>query len=197
MSISVIIASIPGRKEYLQRAINSVMSQSLMPDKIIIGIDNDRLGAARNRDRCIESCDTDYIAILDDDDFLLPNHIEILFNTIKNNDADLVYPSWMIEQGFISHLDHIMGKPWNNNEIHQVPITWMAKTSSILEVGGFSKNFEVMENNFDEHGHRIGEDFIMIKKLVNSGKKIMHINEITWSWNCGHIGSTQGRPDRW
>jgi glycosyltransferase involved in cell wall biosynthesis len=197
MSVTLIIATIPGREEFLNRAFMSAVNQTKKPDVIMVAVDNDRLGAPRNRDKCVMSCTTDYVAMLDDDDYLLPNHIETLYNFAEKNNADLVYPSWVNLQGFVTHLDYIMNKEWNNNDIHQVPITWMAKTDTLKAVGGFSSNFDVMNNDVDEHGHRIGEDFIMLKKMVAGNYKIMHVHEITWAWNCANPASTQGRPDRW
>jgi len=197
MSISVIIASIPPRTELLERCLKSVLSQTLQPNKILINIDKDRLGAAESRDNLIKSCNTDYVAILDDDDQFLPNHLEVLYNHIVNEQADLAYPSWVNEYGYETHLDFIFGKFWDNNQIHQVPITWMAKTSSLLDVGGFSSNFDIFNAEVDQHGHRIGEDFGVIQKFAKSNKKITHINEVTWIWNTGGGPNTQGRPDRW
>ena len=196
MSISVIIASIPPRAELLKRCIDSVIKQTLKPDKILVNIDNDRVGAASSRDKLIKSCDTDYIAILDDDDQFLPNHLEVLYNHIIKEEADLAYPSWVNEYGLSMHLDGFMGIPWDNKNIHQVPITWMAKTSAIIEVGGFCSEFDIDNDNYDPEGHRIGEDFVMIRKLVDSGKKITHINEITWVWNSNGP-NTQGKPEGW
>jgi glycosyltransferase involved in cell wall biosynthesis len=194
MSISVIIATIPGRESFLERAVNSVINQTLKADEIIICCDNKRLGAPINRDKALNKVTNEFVAILDDDDYLLPLHLETLFSTIKEQNADLVYPAWQQEQGFITHLNYIFGKEWDNNNIHQVPITWMAKTQSLIDVGGFSSGFDVNVHELDEQGHRIGEDFNIIKKLVNSNKKIFHVNEITWVWNSNNPGSTQGRP---
>ena len=73
----------------------------------------------------------------------------------------------------------------------------MAKTSSLLDVGGFSSNFDIFNAEVDQHGHRIGEDFGVIQKFAKSNKKITHINEVTWIWNTGGGPNTQGRPDRW
>jgi len=196
LSISVVIATIPGRQNYLKRAVDSVFNQTMLPDEIIIEVDNNRVGAPITRDKAINKINNKYVAILDDDDYLLPLHLELLFNTIEKEKADLVYPSWQNENNFVTHLDHIFGKEWNNNDVHQVPITWLAKTSSIKDVGGFSRNFDVNTSEFDEHGHRIGEDFNIIKNFVKYDKKIFHINVKTWVWNCGHTGSTQGKPDK-
>jgi glycosyltransferase involved in cell wall biosynthesis len=195
MSISVVIATIPGRQLLLKRAIDSVLSQTMLPDEIIIEVDNERVGAPITRDKAINKINNKYVAILDDDDYLLPLHLELLFNTIEKEQVDLVYPSWQNENGPFTHLDHILGKKWDNNDIHQVPITWMAKTSSLKDVGGFSGDFDVNNLILDEHGHRIGEDFNLIKNFVRYDKKIFHVNIKTWVWNCGHAGSTQGKPN--
>jgi len=195
--VSVIIASIPPRKNYLARALSSVLNQTKNPKAILTHIDFDKWGAAKSRDFLIKNCKTDYIAILDDDDQFLPNHLEDLYNHAIEKNADLVYPGWIPERtGMVTHLDWIIGKEWDNNNIHQVPITWMAKTKSILDVGGFSEGFNQDSQILDEHGHRIGEDFLMIKKLISNNKKIAHLNKRTWIWNCSASG-TQGKPSNW
>lgn len=197
MSISVIIASIPPRKNYLARALSSVLMQTKEPKSILTHIDFDRWGAAKSRDFLIKNCNTEYIAILDDDDQFLPNHLEDLYNCAVSTNADLVYPGWKPEiNGLVTHLDWIIGKDWDNNSIHQVPITWLAKTKSILEVGGFCEGFDQNSQILDSDGHRIGEDFLMIKKLVKNNKKIVHLNKKTWIWNCRSSG-TQGKPSNW
>ena len=195
MSISVIIATIPGREDLLKRAVDSVLNQTMKPDEIIIQLDNHRVGAPITRDKAIKQVSNKYVAILDDDDYLLPLHLEVLFNAIEKENADLVYPAWHTEQGFMTHLDHIFGKEWNNDEIHQVPITWLAKTTSVKAIGGFSGRFDVNSSEVDEHGHRVGEDFTLIKNFVRYNKKIFHVNVKTWVWNAGNPGSTQGKPN--
>ena len=197
MSVTVIIASIPKRTTLRQRAIKSVLSQTMKADTIMVEIDYNRIGAARMRDAMLERCNTKYVCVLDDDDYLLPNHIETLFNVAESRNADLVYPWHRLSiEGYTSHLERWRGVPWDNNNIHQVPITWIAKTESLKAVGGFSSNFDVLSNNTDETGNRIGEDYLMIHKLVEANMKIIHFNEETWIWNW-HDESTHGRPDRW
>lgn len=197
MSVTVIIASIPTRMEYRQRAIKSALKQTMKPSEVIVEIDTARRGAAATRDLMLKQCKTKYVCILDDDDWLLPNHIETLYRVAEEQDADLVYPWHIISlEGYVSHLEEWRGVPWDNNNIHQVPITWMAKTSSLRKVGGFSSNFDTFSNNLDETGNRIGEDYLMIHKMVERNMKIVHVNEVTWVWNVDGSG-THGRPDRW
>jgi hypothetical protein len=87
-------------------------------------------------------------------------------------------------------------KPWSNSNVHQVPITWIAKREALLEVGGFSKDFDVNSYKTDNQGNRIGHDFVMIQKLVAADKKIVHHPELTWIYHVGH-GSTLGMPVKW
>jgi len=197
MSVTVIMASIPKRTDLRQRAMKSVVSQTMKADVFMVEIDYNRVGAAAMRDAMLKRCDTKYVCILDDDDYLLPNHIETLYNVSEEQDADLVYPWHRLSiEGYGSHLEKWRGVAWNDDYIHQVPITWMAKTESLKAVGGFSLGFDPLSNKTDESGNRIGEDYLMIHKLVAAGMKIVHVNEETWIWNW-HDESTHGRPDRW
>ena len=67
----------------VKRAIDSVLNQTMPPDEIIVELDNERLGAPITRDKAIKRVFSKYVAILDDDDYLLPNHLEVLFNSIE------------------------------------------------------------------------------------------------------------------
>jgi glycosyltransferase involved in cell wall biosynthesis len=195
--VTICTATIPTRNDLLQRCIQSVKNQTLQPTKHLIKLDDQRLGPCAMLDAMIEEATTKYVAILDDDDELLPNHIESIYKTIVEQDADLVYPHFKYSNlPDAGHLEKYRGVAWSNNNIHQVAITWIAKRESILEVGGFSKDFYINSMELDNEGNRIGQDFVMIKKLVAADKKIYHHNEITWIYHVGHP-STQGIPLRW
>lgn len=196
MSVSVLIASIPPRFSGRRKAINTALNQTMRPNNVLLNIDFSRRGAAATRDMLLKAVDTKYVCVLDDDDWLLPHHIETLYDVAESENADLVYPWFRTNTGYYSHLEQWRGVPWDNNNIHQVPITWMARTESLLKVGGFSSGFDQLENQIDEEGHRIGEDFLLIKKFVYSGMKIIHVNEETWVYNMNG-NSTHGRPDKW
>jgi hypothetical protein len=198
MSVTVIIASIPPRFKGRKRAINSSLNQTMRPDNVLVNIDFSRRGAAETRDMLLKAVDTKYVCILDDDDWLLPHHIETLYTVAEEHNADLVYPWHKLSIGdqYGSHLERWRGVPWDDSNMHQVPITWMAKTASLRKVGGFSSNFDTLSNNLDQDGNRIGEDYLMLHKMVDRGMKIVHVNEVTWVWNWDGDG-THGRPDRW
>lgn len=195
--VTICTATISTRTELLKRAIESVKNQTLQPFEHLIILDSNKEGHCIILDKMINQAKTKYVAILDDDDELLPNHIELLYKKIVKTNADLVYPHFKysnLPDG--GHLERFKGKPWDNNHPHQVPITWIAKREAILEVGGFSEGFDIFSNELDAEGNRVGQDFHLIKKLAKSKKYITNIPDITWIYHVGHP-STQGIPIRW
>lgn len=195
--VTVCTATIPRRKDLLLRAIESVENQTLKPKAHIFKTDINKIGGAAMLDEIISEVETTYIAILDDDDEFLENHIEVLYNKIIEEEADLVYPHFKYAvRGDGGHLERFRGESWDNNNPHQVPITWICRKDSFLEVGGFSKDFDANSMNLDDQGNRIGYDFLFIKRLAAVNKKIIHTPEITWIYHEDRI-STLGMPLRW
>jgi glycosyltransferase involved in cell wall biosynthesis len=195
--VTVCTATIPTRVELLERAIRSVTNQTLKVQEHSIKLDLDKLGQPAVLDQIIQEAKTKYVAILDDDDELLPNHIELLYKKIIETDADLVFPHFRYSNlSDAGHLEMFRGLPWDNNNPHQVPVTWIAKRQSILDVGGFSGDFDVLSYEVDNQGNRIGNDFNLVKKLAKANKHITNISEITWIYHVGHP-STLGMPIRW
>ncbi len=195
--VTVCTATIPTRVELLERAIRSVTNQTLKVQEHLIKLDLDKLGQSAVLDQIIQEATTKYVAILDDDDELLPNHIELLYKKIIETDADLVFPHFRYSNlSDAGHLEMFRGVPWDNNNPHQVAITWIAKRKAILDVGGFSGDFDVNSFEVDNQGNRIGNDFNLIKKLAKANKHITNIPEITWIYHVGHP-STLGMPIRW
>ncbi len=90
--VTICTATIPTRQELLKRAIASVENQTLQPQKHLIKLDDKREGHTAMLDAMIAEATTKYIAILDDDDELLPRHIEAIYGAIEQTGADLVYP---------------------------------------------------------------------------------------------------------
>ena len=195
--VTVCTATIPTRVDLLERASKSVQNQTLKVKDHSIKLDSEKLGQPLILDLIIKEAKTKYVAILDDDDELLPNHIELLYKKIVETEADLVFPHFKYSNlSDAGHLEKFRGLPWDNNNPHQVPITWIAKRQTILEVGGFSGDFDVLSYEVDNQGNRIGNDFNLIKKLAQANKHITNISEITWIYHVGHP-STLGMPIRW
>lgn len=195
--ISVIVATVIPRKTMLARAVDSVLKQTLPPAAIHVAYDPGDFGGALNRQRALEKVTTEYVAPLDDDDEYLPQHLELLAAEIERTGADLVYP-WFEVMGGTDPFPWAEGKSWDNDEPHQVPVTWLARTETIKAVGGFAGEWDVTQAEdpgVDALGHRAGEDYRLILRLVQVGAKIVHLPVRTWLWHH-HSANSMGLPSR-
>lgn len=192
--VSVVIPTIPVRGFRLHQAVESVKTQTLQPYEIVTATDNERKGAALTRDEALFKVKTKWTAFLDDDDYLYPTHLEDLMNFAAETGADMVYP-WFDVYGGTDPFPMFEGQPWDNDDPHQVPVTHLVKTEAAWAVGGFSGDWNDT-NGTDQYGHRQGEDWNYLIKLVDAGYIIKHLNKRTWGWNHWG-GNTSGMPDRW
>jgi glycosyltransferase involved in cell wall biosynthesis len=193
--ITVVIPSIPPRQKMLTRALRSVSAQRRKADVVVTQIDNDKVGAALNRDRGLAQVETEWVAFLDDDDELYSHHLEFLYDHAIETDADLVYPWFDVGSGGTDPFPQFEGRPWSNENPHQIPITFLVKTEVAKEIGGFSGGWNDTGAT-DDLGNRAGEDWHFTMKLVEAGHKIVHLNERTWIWHH-HASNTSGLPSRW
>jgi hypothetical protein len=195
VDVTVITATIPPRSGMLARSVGSVANQTLKPKAHLIEVDLHRTGAAATRDRLLRRVDTEWVAVLDDDDELLPDHLETL--TSGSDGADLVYSHFRYSSlGNGGHLEQFLGRSWDNAAPHQITVTWLARTQTLLDVGGFSEGFDPLSDNRDSQGNRIAEDYWIVLKLAHADARIVHVPKVTWIYHVGHP-ATQGRPDAW
>lgn len=166
--VTVITPTIEGRQHLLEEAWESVKNQDYPALQIphIVRMDYYRMGPATIRNSMVQEVTTPYIAFLDDDDILYPNHISTLL--IHIGKADLVY-SWC---------DMINCDYWNPNSYfdaerlqHQnfIPVTCMMRTETFKRLGGFDPDAKE-------------EDWDLWKRLVNSGGTVICVPEITWAY---------------
>jgi hypothetical protein len=196
--ITVVIPSIPPRADYLQRAVRSVLAQTVPPDALIIEFDHDKTGPAATRNRALAKVATKYTAFLDDDDELLPYHLEQLRLLAEHTEADLVYPWFHV----ISHRrtagwDPLgaEGKPFDADDLlarNFIPMTVLAKTETVRRAGGFVQ----VEGWEDDPASSTGEDHGCWLAMLKLGAKFVHLPERTWLWHW-HGNNTSGRTDRW
>lgn len=199
-TVAVVIPTIPSRSERLQKAVESVMKQTRVPDQIIVQEDTERLGAWATRNRGLEKVTSDYVAWLDDDDELLPNHIERLARFLDHYPQfGLVYPIPRVEGGRDPTATSVNGfwiPPWRvpfgpeqeehlRNEGSFIPITHMVRTQDVRAIGGFPAPGTV----------RWIEDWGYLVNLLDHGTKFYHLPVVTWRWVIGshHTG---GDPNR-
>ncbi|PQJ66266.1 glycosyltransferase family 2 protein [Photobacterium angustum] len=123
--ISVVITT-KDRKDFLERAINSIFNNEMLPDEIIIVNDGGKavtsfkhdkiqfkiinnpqsLGGNRARNQGIELSSGDYIFFLDDDDALTPNSISERLKVFDNPDIVLAFTGVKFVNS--SNLDTVM-----------------------------------------------------------------------------------------
>lgn len=191
MDIAVVIPTIPPRVALLERALASVARQTLAPAQVIVEADVHREGAPVTRTRALELVTCPYVAFLDDDDELLPEHLAKLSAHLTATGADLVYP-WFTVIGGTDPFPHLFGRPFDPRQPCQTTITTLARTEAVRAVGGFvSETF-----GQDASGNRAGEDFRLVSRLVDRGYRIEHLPERTWLWHH-HAANTSGQPTRW
>ena len=176
MRISVVIPTQPGREEDLQRALTSLRRQTRAPETVIVEHDSHGEGAAVTRNRALEHVDTDWVAFLDDDDELKPNHLRALARHAYLTDADVVY-SYFDVVGGVDVIDcfGVEFDPLLLRRRNHIPVTVLARTELVRAVGGF-------ENHPDPDGKPC-EDWGLWLKLLDAGASFSHLPQRTWVWH--------------
>ena len=181
--ITVVIPTIPGREELLARALASVEAQLAPPARVIVELDSTRTGAAATRNRALATVDTEWVAFLDDDDMLEPQHLRACQRYAWFSGADVVYPGY----GTVDNDPvNCFGLPFNPVLLRQrnyIPVTTLCRTDRVMAVGGF-------QPHPDEHGDPC-EDWGLWLALLDAGAKFSHLAQRTWIWTID--GGTRGR----
>jgi len=196
--ITVAIPSIAPRTTLLARALASVATQNNPAVAVSIAFDTAREGAPATRDRALAGVTTTWVAFLDDDDEMNPEHLQALMMHAETTGADLVYP-WYDVVGGMDPFPQWEHDAWCDSAPHQVPVTFLARTDAIRAVGGFSYDWDASQGSdpgVDSGGNRAGEDYRLILRLARGGVKIVHLDQRTWKWHHDS-GNTSGLPSRW
>lgn len=194
--ITVVIPTVAPRRERLRRALRSVADQTLPPAAIVVEEDVERCGAAFTREAGTARVATGRVAYLDDDDEFDPQHLERLAAVMDETGADLVYPWFMVvdstgsPQPLWDPFPHHFGRPWDNADPVQFPVTFLARTDAVREAGGWAPLPAE-----DQPAGYPGEDWRLILALAAADAKIVHLPERTWRWwHWG--GNASGMPSR-
>ncbi|MFF0055691.1 glycosyltransferase family 2 protein [Streptomyces microflavus] len=195
--ITVVIPAHPFRVQngMLARAVESVEQQHLIPNDLIIEVDKEGLGAATTRQRGLEKVTTEWVAFLDSDDWMYPEHLKVLAAGARAHKADYLFSYYMVhrrdgtpwpENDPLGHF----GKPWNPAAPHQTTITTLVRTDIAQRVG-----FQDPPPDSTVGGHRGGEDWHFTIGCRDAGAHIVHIPRRTWAW-VHHGLNSSGLPDR-
>lgn len=197
-SVTVAICTIPGRETLLERAVVSVAAQTVMPDALTIHADVERLGACDARNAALTAVRTEYVAWLDDDDELLPSHLERCLVAAEITGADVVYPWMLVDPPHMDNLRTVndegrlvspLGVEFGDRQRRQLEVghnflhlTALIRVNTIRRVGGFVA--------LGPRGSE--EDAGLYQLLAGSGASFYHVAERTWVWHRGDQ-STSGR----
>lgn len=192
MSVAVVIPSIPSRWDLLcHRAIFSVAFQTKPVDYIMAIVDYQRLGAAETRNRGVQAvvdlCE--WIAFLDDDDELLPYHIEHLIDLAQRRNADVAW-GWYEVIGGSDPMPHFRGKQFDVHDPHSFPITCVVRSDVV------KRSKAKFANDLCNTGNWHVQDFPFWKAIADAGGKFIASDVITWKWHH-HGKNTSGLPSRW
>lgn len=188
--ITLVTPTIPKRPACLMQAIGSAMLNTLKPDGYSIAVDHDRQGAAPTRNRALMSVrasDSPWVAFLDDDDELMPEHLEKLYRHAMETGADFVY-SWFVMVGGTDPFPEThYTDEFNPENPIETTITTLVRTELAQEVGF---------HRLEERQHNSGEDYNFVLGCIKAGAKIRHLVDRTWYYNV-HGLNTSGLPSNW
>lgn len=195
--ITVCIPAHPARvaNGMLDRAVASVKAQLLPAADISIAVDEDGDGAAVTRQRALDAVKTEWVAFLDSDDWLYPEHLKVLAAGAKIFNASYVFSYYMVHfpngQPWPANdpLGHF-GKQFNPQKPHQTTITTLVRTDLAKAVG-----FHEPPEDSVVGGHRGGEDWHFTVGCVDAGARFYHVPRRTWAW-VHHGANSSGIPGR-
>lgn len=194
-AVTVVIPHIPTRRMRLHRALASVVEQVEPARGIRVVTDLYRDGSAITRNRGLHGLDTRWVAFLDDDDELDPEHLRVLLDAALENDVDVVYPGCRVvnpQLGGSIPLQEEWGRFGHDfdadllREKSYIPVTSLVK-SSIAQRALFGPPAGV-DSDYDDWGFYL--------RCLDLGARFLHVPHVTWTWHH-HGRNTSGRPDRW
>jgi glycosyltransferase involved in cell wall biosynthesis len=185
--ITVVIPSIPPRRDLLKRAVASAINQIYPAAAISVAVDVEKRGAWHTRNRALAAVQTEWTAFLDDDDEFLPEHLNTLNNSVVNHEADMAY-SWFstVPNGSDPFPPWFADAPWDPEKPRHTTIVMLVRTRLAQSIA-FTP---------PAAGDSVGnEDWRFILELNRRGK-IVHVPQRTWLWHHDSK-NTSGRPERW
>jgi Glycosyl transferase family 2 len=198
--VTVVVPTLPGREALLQRALASVWAQTRPAAAVAVVRDRTYRGAWWARNLGAAMAQTGWIAWLDDDDELLPHHLQVLVEAGEAHDAGLVYgyPEFVGAHDGLAVCDdqgHLVPMPlhvpfgsrqaeWLRRVGNFIPVTTLVRTSAVARVGGFPQPFTSdWPMPHEDHG--------LLVRLLDAGGRFHNAEQVTWRWHW-HAGQTQG-----
>jgi len=193
--VTLIIPTVPGRESLLERAGASAVDQTYQFARILPVLDSSRDGPGITRNRGLAQVETEWTAFLDDDDYLLPWHLELLISRTKE-DVSLVYSGCLVQD-----TNGFRDPPWLLNGMYAwqqpfavvkqalaqqnyIPSCLMVRTSLAKKVGGYPNGSDPFE------------DWTFLKRLLVENAVFRAVPHTTWVYDIRHSSTHRGAPGR-
>ncbi len=205
--ISVILSTY-NRPELLQRAIDSVIAQTFKEWELIIVDDHSDIkppinlpdgenrvipirlpwntgNHVRPKNIGIMCSQGKYIAYLDDDNIYLPNHLEVLYQSITKSQADVVYGD-RVYKSTIPNEKRFMGRMSYDYDLKRLEQGNYIDTSDIMHTIQSINDIGFWDIFWERKA-----DWLLMMRFGKAGKKIIHIPEILteYWWNTDNLGT--------
>lgn len=147
MTLSILICTIPKRRDMLERLVKSLNFQQIPYEKQVeIMFDNGGGSVGSKRQKLIEAAKTDYIVFIDDDDLVPTDYISSILLALKSEPDVIGFLGWITTNGrnqkqfkISKDCDYVdTGKRYERFNNHLSPI----KRSIALQIGYKDMTFQ-------------------------------------------------------
>lgn len=172
---AVITPSLPSRAELLVECCESVKRQTVACAHHVY-LDSQGIGPAVIRNTIMTRLACEYVAFVDDDDLLDPEHVELLLHACEglgDETFDLAF-SWHRREGSTPEVERI--ESWDDYAFgvmlggrNLIPVTVVARREAMLDAGGFWP-----EDRYEDHA--------LWLRMLARGARFVCVPEETWTY---------------
>ena len=216
VSVSVIIP-IYNSEKYLERCLNSVLSQNFsdwecicvndgsvdgsqivldeykIRDSRIKVIYQDNLGVSSARNKALENSNGDYIVFLDSDDYIDSDYLEILFEKIVKENSDICFCGYRSNEGkkIIKQHDYPIDKQRKDYYLNHL----FSGTGGTVCSKIYSKELLKVNKIMFNTGFSLCEDQLFALEAICNAKKISSVDYYGYYYDRGNGVSITGQID--
>jgi hypothetical protein len=203
--VTVITASIPQRNHYLRDCLLSVEDQDPLVAAHLVRVEARPEGmdravhASTQLNELLGQVGTEWVSNLDDDDWLLPNFMEVMARAVGGAD---VYYSWGEQDGGVPHVNC---NDWGPGEVLNYMVHRgnfisangvLMRTSLLRRVGGWPTDWVGVRG---EGGHFAGgsanwQDWALWLRLARAGAVFVCVPEVTWHYRRHNLQNVVLEP---